>query len=114
MREDTGESGRRGYGDGALEVLKAWCEVRMEGLQVLEMCLMSGGVPAVLSGAMISLWVGRWRSQVPSVNSPKCLVGKLSEVELRVDAVLGSWLGPGLCCLPTLAPPCGRFGSAHG
>jgi hypothetical protein len=25
-------------------VLKAWCEVRMEGLQVLEMCLKCGGV----------------------------------------------------------------------
>jgi hypothetical protein len=23
-----GDSGRRGLGDGALEVLKAWCEVR--------------------------------------------------------------------------------------
>src|SRR5919112_3416813 len=35
-------------------------------------------------------------------------------VELRLDGVLRSWLGPGLCCLPTAAPPCGRFGSAHG
>jgi hypothetical protein len=32
-----GEIGRRGIGRGAMEVLKAWCEVRMEGLQVLEM-----------------------------------------------------------------------------
>ena len=40
---------------GALEVLKAWCEVRMEDLQNLEMCPKSGGVPAVLGGAMISM-----------------------------------------------------------
>jgi hypothetical protein len=33
----TGEGGRRGIGSGALEVLKAWCEIRMEGLRVLEM-----------------------------------------------------------------------------
>jgi hypothetical protein len=32
-----GEIGRRGIGRGALEVLKAWCEVRMEGLRVLQM-----------------------------------------------------------------------------
>src|SRR5215208_305428 len=35
-------------------------------------------------------------------------------VELNLNGVLGSWLGAGLCCLPTAAPPCGRFGSAHG
>jgi hypothetical protein len=29
-------------GRGALEVLKAWCEVRMEGVQVLEMWPKSG------------------------------------------------------------------------
>ena len=33
----------------------------------------------MLSGAMISLWVGRWRSQVPSVNSPECVEGRFSE-----------------------------------
>jgi hypothetical protein len=37
---------RRRIGRGALEVLEAWCEVRMESLQVLEMCLKSGGVYA--------------------------------------------------------------------
>ena len=40
----------------------------------------SGCVPALLGGAMISLWVGRWRSQVPSVNSPECVAGEFSEV----------------------------------
>jgi hypothetical protein len=45
------------------------------GLRVLQIWLKSGGVPAVLGGAMISLWVGRWRSQVPSVNSPECVEG---------------------------------------
>ena len=45
MREDTrGRVGGWTTGKGALEVLKAWCEVRMEGMQVLEMCLKSGGV----------------------------------------------------------------------
>jgi hypothetical protein len=34
----------------------------------------------VLIGAMISLWVGRWRNQVPSVNSPECVEGEFSEV----------------------------------
>ena len=30
MREDaSGEGGRRGWGGGALEVLKTWCEVRI-------------------------------------------------------------------------------------
>jgi hypothetical protein len=32
------------------------------GLGILQIYLKSGGVPVVLGGAMISLWVGRWRS----------------------------------------------------
>jgi hypothetical protein len=35
------------------------------GLWVLQMKLKSGWFPVVLGGVMISLWVGRWRSQVP-------------------------------------------------
>jgi hypothetical protein len=42
----------------------------------------------VLSGAMISLWVRRWRSRVPSVNSPECVEGGFSEV--RGNGVLRS------------------------
>ena len=34
-------------------------------LRVLQMLLKSGWFPAMLSGAMISLWVGYWRSKVP-------------------------------------------------
>jgi hypothetical protein len=49
----------------------------MEDLQILEMCPKSGGVPAVLGGAMTSLWVGCWRSEVPSVYSPECVEGLL-------------------------------------
>jgi hypothetical protein len=46
------------------------------------MYLKSGGVPAVLSGAMISM--GRTlEKQVPSVNSPECVEGKFSEVARR-------------------------------
>src|SRR5215208_4416739 len=47
-----------------------------------------------------------------ALHTPECL--EVAFCELRIDGVLGSWLGPGLCCLPTAAPPCGRFGSAHG
>src|SRR5215211_8219794 len=57
----------------------------------------------------------RWttcRGQYGEPYSPECLEGKFCG--LRRDEVLRSWLGPGLCCLPTAAPPCGRFGSAHG
>ena len=36
-------------------------------------------MPAVLSGARISMGVGGWRSQVPSVNSPECVEGESSE-----------------------------------
>jgi hypothetical protein len=66
----------------------------------------------MLSGAMISLWVGRWRSQVPSVNSPECVEGTFYEV-------------PGLesrdsknepRCLASLSPTKGRTqrGQHHG
>jgi len=52
-------------------VLEALCdEVRMEGLPVLEMWPKSGCVPVVLGGAMISVWVGCWRSQVPRFIHP--------------------------------------------
>jgi hypothetical protein len=37
MRGYTGQSVKRGYGDGALRVLKAWCEVRTGKTQVLQM-----------------------------------------------------------------------------
>src|SRR5215216_6330287 len=47
-----------------------------------------------------------------ALHTPECL--EVAFCELHIDGVLGSWLGPGLCCLPTAAPPCGRFGSAHG
>src|SRR5215213_432799 len=47
-----------------------------------------------------------------ALHTPECL--EVAFCELRIDGVLGSWLGSGLCCLPTAAPPCGRFGSAHG
>jgi hypothetical protein len=45
----------------------------------------------VLGGAMISLWVGCWRSQVPSVNSPECVEEEFCE--LRPYRILGSTLG---------------------
>jgi hypothetical protein len=41
MREDTGEEGLQ---EMVLWRYSAWCQVRMEDLQVLEMCLKSGGV----------------------------------------------------------------------
>ena len=41
----------------------------------------SGCVPAVLGGAMVSLWVGCWRSLVPSVKSTECVEGVFSEVQ---------------------------------
>jgi hypothetical protein len=44
-------------GRGALEVLEAWCEVRMEGLcrSPSDVAEVRGGVPALLGGAMISM-----------------------------------------------------------
>jgi hypothetical protein len=42
----------------------------------------------VLSWAMISLWVGRWRSQVPSVDSPEYVEGGFCK--LRLNGVLRS------------------------
>ena len=56
------ESGKRGLGDGALEVLKARCEVRTGTTRILELYTKSAGTPAVLWGAMNFLWVVRWRS----------------------------------------------------
>jgi hypothetical protein len=44
LRRYEREYGGWTIGNGALEVLKAWCELRMEGMQVLQMCLKSGGV----------------------------------------------------------------------
>jgi hypothetical protein len=50
------------------------------------MLLKSGGVPAVLSGAMISLWIGCWRSQIPSVNSTECVEGFSAKSNFRFTA----------------------------
>jgi hypothetical protein len=53
-------------GRGALEVLKAWCEVRMEGVQVLEMWPKSGEASLPCSVGPRSLYgqdVGEARSQ---------------------------------------------------
>jgi hypothetical protein len=50
---------RRG---GALEVLKQWCEVRIGRTPGPSDVAEERRRPAVLSGAMISLWVGCWRS----------------------------------------------------
>jgi hypothetical protein len=44
MGEDTPGTVGRGDREMVLWRYSAWCEVRMEGLQVLEMCLKSGGV----------------------------------------------------------------------
>src|SRR5215210_8101682 len=52
------------------------------------MYLKGGGVLAVLGGAMIFLWIGRWSSHVPSVDSPECVEGEF--YELRLDGVLRS------------------------
>jgi hypothetical protein len=41
----------------------------------------------VLGGAMTSLWIGRWRSQVPPY-SPECVEGLFSEVGLPLYGVL--------------------------
>jgi hypothetical protein len=84
MREDTrGRVGRWTTGNGALEVLKAWCEVRSgRAPRPSDVALKSGGVPAVIGGTMISMGRRRWRSQVPSVNSPECVEGEFSEVRL--------------------------------
>jgi hypothetical protein len=51
----------------------------------------------VLSGAMISLWVGCWRSQVPSVYSPECVEVEFCELryEVVVDHPFGG-CGPAL------------------
>jgi hypothetical protein len=57
MREDTRGEWEEGIRRcGALEVLKAWCEVRTgrtPGPSDVE--LKSGGVPAVLSGIIVSM-----------------------------------------------------------
>jgi hypothetical protein len=37
---------------------------------------------SVLRGAMISMGVGGWRSQVPSVNSPECVEGNFTDLGL--------------------------------
>jgi hypothetical protein len=82
MREDA--SGRLGRGDR--EVVLWRCArhgVRsgQGGLRNLQMWPKSGGVPAVLGGAMTSLWIGRSRSQVPSVDSPEYVGGVFCEVD---------------------------------
>jgi hypothetical protein len=51
MREDTrGRVGGGSRGYGALEVLKAWCQVRVGRIPGPLDVLMSGCVPAVLGG----------------------------------------------------------------
>ena len=52
----------------------------------------------MLGGAMISLWVGCWRSQVPSVKSPECVEGKFSEVHAELCLVASCLLWIGTTC----------------
>src|SRR5918994_136745 len=107
MRKDA--SGRVGgwtTENAALEVLKTWCELRTGRTpspsdvaeERMRLCLCSVGPR--------SLKVGRWRSQVPSVNSPECVEGLFSE--LRLDGVLGSSsprkLRKSLICVMRLVP----------
>jgi hypothetical protein len=78
MREDT--LGREGGGESEMVL---WRPSRhgvrsgQGGLRVLQMCLKSGGVPAVLSGVMISM--GRTLEKLgPALYLPEC-VERLSE-----------------------------------
>jgi len=83
MREATrGRVGGWTTGNGALRVLKAWCEVRIGRTPGPSGVAEERVRPCGVRWAMLSLWVGRWRSQVPSVNSPEC-VEKLSEKSRR-------------------------------
>jgi hypothetical protein len=94
MREDTpGRLGGGESGDGALEVLKAWCEVRI------------GRTPGPSDVA--EEWRRPCRAQLghelsmgrlleklgPELYSPECVEGKFSEVELRMVGVLQSSQG---------------------
>jgi hypothetical protein len=52
------------------------------GLRVLQIYLKSGGVPAVLSGAMISM--GRLLEKLgPALYSPECVEVEFSEVQIQ-------------------------------